>query len=209
MKIHTVFISYKRLELLRQALESYFETITLPHSVVVVDNGSPGSEEMLTWEFGPVIYYRLKQNHYPGFACNRGWEMAPANATHLHRADNDFNFLPGWCEEVARRFRDPKLGQLGLRTDKQEGAGELNVGGNCVIRRDLWDAGLRYDETPWPELPVGFSEDSFFSPAVEKMGFKWRRARTTCITPNETVDVDDPYYHESWGARRIHGYGVE
>ena len=35
---------------------------------------------------------------------------------------------------------NPNLGQLGLRTDEEELHNTHNVGGNCVIRKELWDA---------------------------------------------------------------------
>jgi hypothetical protein len=83
---------------------------------------------------------------------------------------------------------------------------DYNVGGNCAIRRELWDAGLRYDERPWTELPAGHSEDTYMSPAVAAMGYKWKRVAEPCIYG---VSVDEnrknPYYARSWGARRIYG----
>lgn len=202
MKLHTVFITYNRLELTKRALASYLETVSVPYTYVVVDNGSTdGTEEWLNAEGHEAIL--LGRNTYPGFACNRGWELADGYVDFLHRADNDFTFLPGWCKEVERRFIKPKVGQVGLRTGEEELFAPWNVGGNCVIRRRLWDLGLRYDETPWPELPIGFSEDSFFSPEVEKMGFEWTRVKKSCIVSIASGDWDDEYYQESYGARRI------
>ena len=81
-----------------------------------------------------------------------------------------------------------------------------NVGGNNVIRRELWDAGLRYDERPWTKLPPGHSEDTYMSPAVENMGYTWKRVAEPCIygvSVNE--NRNEPYYNRSWGARRIYG----
>ena len=123
----------------------------MPYTYLVVDNCSTdGTNEWLnTWDHP---YQTLTRNRYPGYAANLGWAQAPEDATHLHRADNDFVFLKDWCEEVKRIFENPKIGQLGLRTDEEERFVRDNTGGNCVIRRDLWDAGLRYDERPWPEL---------------------------------------------------------
>ena len=101
--IHSVIVSYNRLELTQQATASYRETVTLPHTLVVVDNGS--DEETLEWlsdnrnvVFGHLSYQlvTLGQNRYPGFATNRGWERMPPETTLLHRADNDFVFSPGW-----------------------------------------------------------------------------------------------------------------
>lgn len=217
MKIHTVFITYNRLELTKQAIKSYLETVSVPFTFVIVDNASTDgtqhwfhrkialSERLGVIDFPPGCgFLVLDENRYPGYAANRGWERAPADATHLHRADNDFVFLPGWCEKVHRRFKNPKVGQVGLRTNEEEEYALFNVGGNCMIRRELWDQGLRYDEKPWTEYPPGWSEDSYFSPAVVELGYEWTRVKGSCIIPISKEDPADPYYKKSWGDRRIY-----
>lgn len=209
MKLHTVFITYNRLELTKQAIDSYLETVTLPFAFVVYDNGSQdGTADWIRAKGYPLIGDH--ENRYPGFAANRGWShWMKADTTHLHRADNDFAFLPGWCEEVERIFQSEKVGQVGLRTDEEEMYARWNVGGNCVIRRELWDQGLRYDERPWPEYPPGYSEDSFLSPAVEQMGYTWTRVKRPCIRSLASGDMNDPYYQKSYGDRRIVPHGIE
>jgi glycosyltransferase involved in cell wall biosynthesis len=203
VKLHTVFITYNRLELTKQAISSYLETVTVPFTFVVVDNCS--TDETWDWlmrqEFQSIY---LTENRYPGFATNRGWDAGSADdAAFFHRADNDFGFLPNWCEEAIERFQDPALGQLGMRTNEEEQWAQWNVGGNCIIRRELWDQGLRYDERPWTEYPPGYSEDSIFSPAVEKLGYRWERVKRPCIQSLASGDWADPYYQKSYGARRI------
>ncbi len=214
MILHSVMITYDRLYATKLALESYHATVTVPFTLVVVDNGS--DEETTEWlsdtwnsHLAPYVIF-LGDNKYPGYACNRGWEFAPREATHLQRLDNDWAFYPGWCDHLAEAFADPKVGQVGLRTDLEESHNGVpipwNVGGNCVIRRELWDAGLRYDERPWTKLPAGHSEDTYMSPAVEAMGYEWRRVSEPCIygvSMNE--NRKEPYYNRSWGARRIYG----
>jgi glycosyltransferase involved in cell wall biosynthesis len=184
-------------------VESYLVKVSVPFSLVIVDNGS--SKETTNWllenyDYGVIL---LKQNKYPGFACNRGWEMAPSDADFLHRADNDFIYKEGWCEHVMERFQDPELGQLGLLTDEEENWAPSNVGGNNVIRRELWDKGLRYNETPWPELPHGWSEDSYLSPAVLEMGYTWGRVTRSCIMGISTPDPRDSYYQKTYRDRHI------
>lgn len=206
MKLHTVFITYNRLELTKRAIESYLETVHLPYTYVVVDNGSTDGTVEWLHENHRFAHYALGENRYPGFAANFGWREEwrfHSEATHLHRADNDFAFLPGWSEEVERIFRAKKIGQVGLRTDEEEQYARWNVGGNNVIRRELWDRGLRYDERPWPEYPPGYSEDSFFSPTIIEMGYTWTRVKRPCIQNLASGDWGDPYYQQSYGDRGI------
>lgn len=213
MKLHSVFITYNRLDCTQQAVASYLETVTLPFTLVIVDNGSTdGTVEWLEGfqkEYPEHTVLLLGENKYPGYACNRGWELAPSDADLLHRADNDWRFLPRWCQQVEVTFRNRRVGQVGLRTNREEcfpngTTVPWNVGGNNVIRRELWDAGLRYDERPWTELPRGLSEDSFLSPAVRDMGYRWVRVNRPCIVGVSVESIRDPYYQKSWNDRKIH-----
>jgi glycosyltransferase involved in cell wall biosynthesis len=214
VKIHAVFITYNRLELTKPSIQSFLDTVSVPYTLIVVDNGSTDGTEQWLVEFANASKHQillLGKNRYPGFACNRGWELAPPDADFLQRSDNDWIYLPGWCDHVAEAFGDPEVGQVGLRTDSEEvfpngKTVPWNVGGNNVIRRSLWDRGLRYDERPWPELPAGHSEDTYLSPAVAEMGYKWVRVTQPCIERVPTVESkNDMYYRRSWGARRIYG----
>lgn len=203
MKIHTVFITYNRLELTKQAIESYLETVTLPYTLMVVDNDS--RDGTVDW-LGENVdhWWSFSENHYPGFAANFGFTTAADDTTHLHRADNDFAFLPGWCKQVEAAFgSNPKLGQLGLRTSKEEYDSHFNVGGCMVMRRELWDAGIRYDERPWGEYEPGYSEDSYLTPAIVKAGYEWKRVSRPALISLATGDWGDPYYQSSYGVRGI------
>lgn len=205
MKLHTCMVTYNRLYATQKAVASLLETTAgTAHTLIVVDNGSTdGTEEWLA-DSG-IPHWLLKENRYPGYACNRGWELAPPDATHLHRADNDFSYRDGWTREVERMFRrESRLGQLGLITDEVEGRfSSTNVGGNCVIARKLWDQGLRWNETPWPEFPAGWTEDSYMTPQVVSMGYRWVRVRRPCIDGITDTDPDDPYYQQTYRERNI------
>jgi glycosyltransferase involved in cell wall biosynthesis len=206
MNLHTVMITYNRLDLTKQAIESYYATRDGPGSLLVVDNAS--TDGTCAWlGANDIAAVCLDDNYYPGYATNRGWEQAPKNTVLLHRADNDFVFLPGWELHVRLMFSiDEGLGQLGLRTDEEELHNRHNVGGNCVIRKTLWDDGLRYDERPWPKIArkvPGYTEDSFLSPQVKKMGWEWDRVTVPCIRPISAEDPDDPYYVQTWKDRGI------
>ena len=208
MNLHTVMVTYNRLELTKQAIASYLDTVIGPWSLLVVDNNSTdGTKEWLWDELNDdgTSVILLNENRYPGYATNHGWEFAPEDTVLLHRADNDFVFLPDWEYHVRALFTiRPNMGQLGLRTDDEELHNPHNVGGNCVIRKELWDEGLRYDERPWPKIAAkvpGYTEDSFLSPAVRKMGWDWDRVIRPCIQPISSEDPDDPYYQQTWRDR--------
>lgn len=223
MKLHTVFITYNRLELTKRAIESYLETVTVPYTVAIVDNRSTdGTDEWFfeTFNEDHIGFAALEENKYPGYACNLGWFCGfqmNSELTHLHRADNDHVFLPGWCEAVEHEFKPEKVGLVGLRTSEEELHAKSNTGGNCVIRRSLWDEGLRWDERSWPdlrdELGLGITEDSLMAPAVLSMGYTWTRVRRPCIVPISSElpdsDPDWPYYLQSFRDRGIHKHLTE
>jgi GT2 family glycosyltransferase len=207
--LHTVLVSYKRPELTVQAIASFFETVTVtvPFTFVAVDNGS--GDDSPGWaalqEEYPISVLLLGENRYPGYACNRGFDLAPPEATVLHRADNDFVFLPGWDEVLQAAFEtNPRLGQVGLRTDDEELHNPHNVGGNCAFRREIWREGLRWDERPWPKIKTaGYTEDSYMSPSVRKAGWEWGRVAAPCIQPISFEDFTDPYYVQSYADRKL------
>ena len=105
MKLHTVFLTYNRLELTKQAIESYLDTVTVPYTYLVIDNCSQdGTKEWLNSFDHP--YEFLTRNRYPGYATNQGWTRAPDDATHLQRADNDFAFLRRLVRGSAAALRE-------------------------------------------------------------------------------------------------------
>lgn len=204
MKLHTVFVTYNRLELTKRTIASYMETVSVPHTMVVVDNASTDGTREWLMERGVDWYpegtlHLLASNRYPGFAANLGWGHAPPGATHLHRSDNDIEYLPGWCDEVVERFENPDLWQLGLRTLEEEGPHGA-VGGNCVIARDAWEAGVRYSEAPWTQVPF---EDAHIAQKILRSGRTWERVQKPCIVHIGLANRDDPYYQETFATRKI------
>ena len=208
MKLHTVFVTYNRLELTKQAIQSYLDTVTVPHYIVIADNHSTdGTEEWLMeeWDYNASALMLMPENKYPGFAVNRAWETADPQATHLHRADNDFKFLPGWCDEVQECFSGmANLGQLGLRTgerrtlERSQRWWQLHhppspLGCGSALGRA---AVARHQDT-------GLHRGSFMSPAVAQMGYEWGRVTKPCIQSLSYEDRDDPYYRKSWADRGI------
>lgn len=201
----TVVVSYQRLALLQRTLESYWETVSLPHSLVVVDNHSDDDVRRWLETIDDTVIF-LERNYYPGYAANRGWEFLldeHPDATLLHRSDNDMEYQPGWCEEVVEQMRDDRVWQVGLRTVEEEGP-QGAVGGNSVLRRAAWDAGLRYGEAPWNEVAF---EDGHLSNAIMASGHSWVRVLRPCAlhvghhTPAD--DAADPYYGETMRVRGL------
>jgi GT2 family glycosyltransferase len=202
--IGTVVVSYKRPDLLRRTLESYLATVTGPHRLLVVDNGSSDEALEVTADL-KVKTVELGENRFPGYATNVGWDelMSPAKRpTYLHRSDNDVEYLPGWCDVVREQFEaDDNLGQLGLRTVEEEGA-HPNVGGNCVIASQVFDR-VRWAEEVWMRGHRG--EDYWYTTLVATAGLHWKRVETPCIVHLGTGNPEtDPYYVETWTAK---GYG--
>jgi hypothetical protein len=40
-------------------------------------------------------------------------------------------------------------------------------------------------------------------------GYVWNRVQRPCISSISFENADDPYYQETWAARRIYGYGEQ
>lgn len=180
MHIHTVLVSYKRKELTEKSLQAYLDTVSVSHSLIIVDNGSPlGVTDWLASLDVPVLL--LGNNYFPGYAVNRGWEKMPNEATLLHRLDNDSLLLPGWCEDVIESFEDPQVGQYGLVAEGDvewmedrhlypSGWRGWTCGGNSIISRKIYDEGLRYSERPW--TAGGALEDNQMTMDVWRRGYK-------------------------------------
>lgn len=205
MRLHTVFVTHNRLELTKRTIESYRKTVTVPHTIWVVDNASDdGTREWILSE-GFSGFSLLDENHYPGFATNLGFSHA-GEATHLHRSDNDVEYKKGWCKEVQVRFKDERLWQLGLRTVEEEGP-QGAVGGNCVFARAAWEAGIRYPQEPWTRMAF---EDAQVSNRILGAGYVWERVQKPCIEHIGLASRDDPYYQKTFQERGItfEQYGI-
>lgn len=200
MKLLTVIVSHDRLPFLKETVNSYLDTVTVPYDLVIVDNASgPETREWLA-QCG-ITTLLLSNNLYPGAACNRGFRMADTH-THLHRSDNDMRFLPGWADRVQEAFDDggAMIGQVSLRTDAQEPSGDA-VGGNMVVRRQAWQEGLRYTEEPWDSVPW---EDGLLTSQLDARGWLWTRVKRQCtVHLGDPPDFTDPYYRRTYSVRGL------
>lgn len=174
MRLLIVVLTYNRLKYTKKTLKSLLGTINVPYYLIVVDNASTDSTQKWLEKNGPQDLLILNPyNFYPGRATNIGWERGLQEfpqATHLMRCDNDMEFEPFWDIKAEQYFDAiPPLGQLGLDNTaldlfsgdknylttmggKTINAWPGNVGGPCIIRRDVYDRGARYDEMPWQDL---------------------------------------------------------
>lgn len=200
-KLLIVLITYNRLNYTKKTLKTLRHTIddTTDYFIVAVDNNSTdGTQQYLRScnERGLIDEVICNpENYYPGKACNIGYQAGLelySDATHLMRLDNDMQLKKGWDLAIRDYFNAiPELGQLGYDHEAiEDPRADLNamtingktvnpypgcIGGPSVIRRRVWDDGLRYDETPWTndgyENIVHEQEDYRFSKAIQEAGW--------------------------------------
>jgi glycosyltransferase involved in cell wall biosynthesis len=196
MKLLIVLVTYNRLEYTKRTLRYLWDTINVPYYLVIADNNSDdGTREYLkTLEKrnkADLVIYN-PDNYYPGKATNIGWETGLKlypEATHLMRLDNDMELHKGWDVNAAEYFEKiPELGQLGLDHEAIEtpkailremyiNGKTLNpwpgcVGGPNIIRREIWDSGLKYEEYMWNDgRKSALQEDSKFSRTIMAQGW--------------------------------------
>lgn len=191
MKLLIVMITFNRLEYTKRTLMSLWDTIDLPYYLVVVDNASTdGTVEYLKRhekrnKIDKVIFN--PENYYPGKACNIGWTEGLKDypqATHLMRLDNDMHFEKGWDLKAQEYFQKiDRMGQLGLDFDGGENKPPVPysgmwliefpgcVGGPNILKREIFDQGIRYDESPWEGSRSKVQEDSRLSRRIKELGY--------------------------------------
>lgn len=196
MNLLIVLITFNRLAYTKRTLRALWDTIELPHYLVIVDNNSDdGTQKYLgnLVERNKADYIIFNQeNYYPGKATNIGWSEgleAYPEATHLMRLDNDIHLEKGWDLAAEDYFKKiPELGQLGLDHEAIEtpkaalrvldiNGKSLNpwpgcVGGPNIIRRKIYDQGVKYPELMWDDgRNSPLQEDSQFSKAIQNRGY--------------------------------------
>lgn len=196
MKLLICLITHNRLKYTKRTLKSLNKNLSKQAQLVVVDNASTdGTQKWL--KQSKYEYILNEENKYPGAACNQGWKkgLEQCNADYLMRCDNDMEFTWKFDDKAEEYFNAiPPLGQLGLDNTaldafngdsryltsvdgKTINAWPGNVGGPCIIRREVYDAGARYDETPWvdlrdnPDAMITPQEDVKFSLSMHNYGY--------------------------------------
>lgn len=203
MSLLVALITYNRLDYTKRTLESFLDTVSVPYFLVVADNGSTdGTIEWLQSQHnkGNINHLILnEENLYPGEATNQAWDAGLfyyPEATHLMRLDNDMEFERGWCIRAQAYFDAfPKLWQLGLDWGPPSGRQGVNdkyikhsdgmkldswpgnVGGTNIIKRIVFDSGIRYDSTPWHNDGVPTpQEDCLLSIDIREAGYDFGHA---------------------------------
>jgi len=197
MKLLIALITHNREEYTRRTLKSLWKNTSdeSDYYIIIVDNASTDPTPLYLKDLlsrGRINDIILnKENYYPGKACNQGWEegLNEYDATHLMRLDNDMEFNKDWDLRVAEYFEAiPELGQLGIDHEAIEHpSAELRkrsingftinewpgcVGGPSIIKRKLWDSGIRWPEMRWDdERRTAGQEDSAFSKTIMDRGY--------------------------------------
>lgn len=112
-----VVLSYNRLDIMKQSLESLWENTTIPYELIITDDGSTdGSREylfeLLRDKKVSAVYYNNGKNMGVGRMINVGFDLASGDL--LMKADADLIYKPKWGEEVQEIMKNQKVGCLGL-----------------------------------------------------------------------------------------------
>lgn len=215
-------ITYNRLDYTKKTLRYLWRTMTEPYYLIVVDNNSTdGTQKYLSslverGKVDQVIFN--EENYYPGKACNIGWSEALENfnTRYLMRLDNDMELREGWYDAAMSYFKAiPELGQLGLDHEAIEHPKaplrelEINgkvinpwpgcVGGPCIIRKSIWNEGIRWPEERWDDgRNSQLQEDSRFSKKIQDLGYLvgHMTENLSRTFANETNWADYPEYYK-------------
>ena len=231
--ISTIILNWNRVGLLQRTLQSYIDTVSVPHELFVVDNGSSdGSQEVIArfCKEHPAITPIVLESNEGGCAVNRG--LARSRGTLLHISENDIQYLPGWAERVIAAFESfPELGQLSLfgpvpsddeawdvkpcsmryRRDQIIYVTEHNVGTSSVLRRAVWDKGIRIHNYPTKEGSFLFPDDGRLSREIRELGF-WVAWAPEYLVGNlghmgQEIEDHPEYYLENYRSKDWFGLG--
>ena len=192
--ISTVILNWNRADLLKITVESYLKTIEVPYELIIIDNGSTDDSRKIIKELNDKYKNKINEiilldKNIGGEAINLG--LAKAKGKLLHISENDIEYLPGWSKKVVKLFQTfNELGQLSLfspvPTDEEVWVphpirrvlykeGEIiyealgNVGTTSVIRREIWDKGVRVHNIKTEEFL--FPDDVRLSEDILRLGY--------------------------------------
>ena len=232
--ISTTVLNWNRAALLHQTLQSYLDTVRVPHELFIVDNGSTdGSREVIArfCRDHPLVTPILLESNEGGQAINHG--LARSQGKLLHLSENDLQYLPGWDEKVIAAFESfPLLGQLSVfgpvPTDEEAWdikpcsmrfhreqiiyVTEYNVGTSSVLRREVWDKGVRVNNYPTKEGTFLFPDDGRLSVEIRTLGF-WVAWAAKYLVRNighmgDEIESNPEYYLENYRSKDWFGLGA-
>jgi glycosyltransferase involved in cell wall biosynthesis len=191
--LSSIILNWNRRVLLETTVESYLASVSVPFELTIIDNGSHDDSR----EFIERICSKNKSCHAVLLTENLGGEalnlaMATARGQFIHISENDIEYLPGWDKELLRKLRAfPELGQISPFSPaprSEEGevwvekpstplsrdgvsilVADENVTTNCIIRREVWDKGVRWHNIE--SSVFRFPDDGWFSRDVKALGY--------------------------------------
>jgi len=231
--ITTVILNWNRADLLKITVESYLKTIEVPYELIIIDNGSTDDSRKIIKELNDKYKNKISEiilldKNIGGEAINLG--LTKAKGKLLHISENDIEYLPGWSKKVVKLFQTfNELGQLSLfspvPTDEEVWVphpikrvlykdGEIiyealgNVGTTSVIRREIWDRGVRVHNIETEEFL--FPDDGRLSGDILRLGYvvawaPYYLVRNLGHSYNEILKRIE-YYKKNYNSKKGLGY---
>ncbi len=224
--ISTVVLNWNRADLLKNTLDSYLNTISVPFELFIIDNASTDGSRQLIDEYVkqyPEISAVFLPENMGGEAINIGLSMCRGELFHI--SENDLEYLPGWDQYVLQAFKSfPNLGQLSLfapvPTDEEVWISKPsilkhrngvilyealeNVGTSSVIRPEVYEKGIRFENIVG-EGNVLFPKDGKFSHDIKQAGFMVAWAHHYLVKNighfGEEIKKRLDYYHKTYNAK--------
>lgn len=211
MRLLCALVTHDRWAYTERCLRSWLNTRHPEDRLVVFDNASTDETPARLRDLGePAVKVMLcDRNLFPGAATNRAWFHGMkewGSFDLLQRSDNDIEYLDGWRDHVEDAFAVfPELVQLGVLNRSEDYGGDppvaplekngytVNVhwdqfGGNTVMRRTMWDQGVRWQPGRW--MPGGTDEDSIMAAVLRERGL------VAGIVPTVARNMSFHRYHD-------------
>jgi GT2 family glycosyltransferase len=187
MEMSIVMITYNRKDELKKCLGSLSNQIKKPDEVIVVDNNSTdGTVEMLKKKFPQVKIIILPENKGLCFAANVGFKNS--HGKYVGIIESDMTLTSNWVEEVIKEFeRNPKAGivcpyflhwsKYGWVDCEFETEDDyiFMTNGSFAIRKDIFD---KTGQNLYDSEYFLYAQEEELSARVFNLGYKIKRIRT-------------------------------
>lgn len=178
-------LSYKRLDILKQSIQSIKDSSKFPYELLVADDGSDETwlfieDLMWTREISTAIY-NTGSNMGVGEAIHRLFSCAKGD--YLVKLDADLIYRPGWLQKgVALLDKYPEIGTLGWfaysvpsehkitrnREDPSKDNTLIEVREDCEIVHDFVSSAMIIRREHWEEYGIERGSEAF----AEDIGLK-------------------------------------